>query len=180
MSVSIVHPTSTEAITVENNRFFPNIVLGTVRADYGINDRTDDAELTRITKSNLIRVNSDLSQWVKQKIALGYETLAEVPPDDSSAVLGDESIHEINYLQAVCYGIKADVIRAKLDYDLTAKGDQEAEEREDKAMHYTAESTRALRSLLGRGHIRVRRIKTKNNNNSPLDNLLRFGHDNGK
>ena len=175
MSVSIVHPTSAEEVTVENSGFFPDISLATVRKEYGINDRTDDDELRRITESNLIRVNTDLNDWVCQQIQLGYLDLSTVP----SAVLGERSVNEINYLHAVCYGIKADVIRAKLDYDLTAKGDQEAEEREDKAMHYTAESTRALRSLLGRGHIRVRRIKTKNNNNSPLDNLLRFGHDNG-
>ena len=175
MSVSIVHPTSEADITVENNDFFPDIDLATVRKEYGINDRTDDAELSRITESNLIRINTDLDDWVCLQITQGYLNLSAVP----SAVLGERSVHEINYLHAVCYGIKADVIRAKLDYDLTAKGDQEACEREDKAMHYTAESTRALRSLLGRGHIRVRRIKTKNNNKSPLDNLLRFGHDNG-
>ena len=176
MSVVIRHPTTDSDLTVGNNGFFPDIEVTAVRREYNLDVRTDDDELIRIIQSNLMRVNQDLNQWVCTQLSLGYDTLEAVP----AAMLGNESVHSLSYQQAVCYGVKADVMRAKLDYDLTAKGDQEAEEREDKAMHYTAESTRALRRLLGRGHISVKRIKTKNNNNSPLDNLVRFGHDNGE
>lgn len=169
MSVIIRHPVTDKQLTVANNEFFPDIDVSSVRREYTIDDRTDDQELIRIIQSNLMRVNDDLNAWVCDKLAQGYNTLEAVP----AAQLGDDSVLSLSYQQAVCYGVKADVMRAKLDYDLTAKGDQEADEREDKAMHYTAEATRALRRLLGRGHISVKRIKTKNNKNSPLDSLVR-------
>ncbi len=176
MVAIVPHPTSNNDTLVGNNGFFPDISVTDLRQQYNINDRTEAAELIRIVESNLMRINDDLNKWVCQQQRKGYQALSEVPAD----TLGERSVHEICYLQAVSYGVKADVIRAKLDYDLSQKGDQEADEREDKAMHYSAESSRALRKLLGRGHIRVRRITTKKNNNSPLDNLTRNGHDNGE
>lgn len=176
MPAVIRHPTTASDRVVGNNGFFPDISLTDLRQQYDINDRTEAAELIRIVESNLMRVNDDLNHWVCQQQRKGYQVLSEVP----AGRLGERSVHEICYLQAVSYGVKADVIRAKLDYDLTEKGDQEAAEREDKAMHYSAESSRALRKLLGRGHIRVRRITTKKNNNSPLHYLTRNGHDNGE
>lgn len=169
MSVVIRHPTTDKQLIVANNTFFPDIDVNSVRREYTIDDRTDDQELIRIIQSNLMRVNGDLKVWVRDKISQGYDTLESVPADP----LGNDSVLILSYQHAVCYGVKADVMRGKLDYDLTAKGDQEADEREDKAMHYTAESTRALRRLLGRGHISVKRIKTKNNKNNPLDSLVR-------
>lgn len=162
MPAIIKHPQSDSDITVSNNGFFPDLRLDQLKTDYNIDDRSDVEIIERLIQANMITVNDDLQAWACEQMRKGYAYLHHVPAEH----YGDKSKLIIYYEQAVFARCKADILRNHANYDLTKKGAEELDKREQNSLWYVSESTSAVRKILGRATIRVKRIKPKNNNKS--------------
>lgn len=159
MAVIVRHPTEQTDIVVSNNGFFPDLSLDQFKADYNIDDRSDPEIVQRIIQANMITVNDDLQVYSCTQVRKGHTDLLSVPAEH----YGDTSKLIIYYKQAVFARCKADILRNHATYDLTKRGSSELEQRESNALWYVSESISALRKILGRPTIRVRRVKPKNN-----------------
>lgn len=157
MPAVVRHPSNEEKAEITNDGFFPTIELSELRKQYGVDDRVAGDELKRLLEGQIMRVNESLADWSCTQIRKGYATLDEVP----AAQVAEVSTLVLSYGQAIGYGVKASVIRNNLNYDLTRTGEGEAKEKEDQAQYFAAEAQRALRRILGRKPVRVKRIVSK-------------------
>ena len=156
MAAIVKHPSSQTETTVSNDGFFPDLSIDKLKTAYRIDDKVPLDTLLTLIKSNMLVINSDqqLAKWVCAKTSMGYLSLEAVPAPQ----LGDESAHLINYRTAVFARVKADVLLEFGDQTLTQSGEAEYANRAQQAAHYINESITALRRLLGKSGIRVRRI----------------------
>lgn len=160
MPAIVKHPEIQTDDVITNLPFFPDINVQEMANYCQIDKRMDADVFKEIILTNLIRVNDDLKAWKKQKQCLAFDSLATVKQEGDDEY-GDKTKYQISYDQAVKYGIKADVLRHFLNYDLTKIGESEAEEKEDQATWYAGQSTHAVRRIVGKNTVRVKRIKPK-------------------
>lgn len=159
MAAIVKHPNSQTDTTVSNDGFFPDLSVDALKTAYRIDDKVPQETLLTLLQSNMLAINSDqrLLKWVCAQNQKGYLSLADVP----APPLGDMSAHLINYRTAVFARVKADVLLEFGDKTLTQGGEAEYSNRAQQAAHYINESITALRRLLGKSGIRVRRITAR-------------------
>lgn len=159
MAAIVKHPATPTSTILINDGFCPDISVDDFVKIYRIDDRVPPETLLSLIQNNTLLINSDrkFADWVCQQTAKGYLSLADVPAQQ----LNDESAHLINYRTAVFARVKADILLEFGDQTLTKDGEAEYANRANQAAHYINESITALRRLLGKSGIRVRRIKAK-------------------
>ncbi len=161
MAAVVKHAQTLTDTTLLNDGFCPDLSVDAFKKAYRIDDRVPDETLLTLIQNNTLVINSDrkFADWVFQQIARGYLSLGDVPAQQ----LGDTSAHLINYRTAVFARVKADILLEFGDQTLTKDGESEYANRAAQAAHYINESITALRRILGKSGIRVRRITAKSN-----------------
>lgn len=159
MAAIVKHPQSITDTTLINDGFCPDLSVDDFKKAYRIDDRVPPETLLTMIQNNTLVINSDhkFADWVCQQTARGYLSLGDVPTQQ----LGDTSAHLINYRTAVFARVKADILLEFGDQTLTKDGESEYANRAAQAAHYINESITALRRILGKSGIRVRRITAR-------------------
>ncbi len=101
---------------VENDGWFPDIDLETMRDNMRLDGTVTTPRLIDATVAAIIYANRELSDWKKLQITAGYASLAEVPADK----VNRESMLVSHYIRAVYCTAKADLIERYKDYDTTS------------------------------------------------------------
>jgi hypothetical protein len=161
MAAIVKHPTTNPETSIQNDGFCPDLSVGDFMRAYRIDDRVPQETLLTLIQNNTLVINTDrkFADWVCQQTNKGYLSLGDVPAQQ----LGDTSAHLINYRTAVFARVKADILLEFGDQTLTSDGESEYANRAAQAAHYINESITALRRILGKSGIRVRRITAKPN-----------------
>lgn len=159
MAAIVKHPQTSTKTNILNDGFCPDLSVDDFKKAYRVDDKVPTETLCSMIQNNVLVINSDrkFADWVCQQIGLGYRSLGEVPAQQ----LGDTSAHHLNYRTAVFARVKADLLREFGDLTLTKTGEVDYENREQQANHYINESITALRRILGKSGIRVRRITAR-------------------
>jgi len=146
-----------EVGSVENDGFYPDIVLQDMRDNMRLDGTVTSPRLIQAIVAAALHVNAELRDWKLVQIAAGFASLAAVPADR----VNRESILNAHYRRAVYCWAKADLIEHYRDYDSTASSmsDKKMMEALDNA---PAEQRRnahwAIADIIGRPHVTVELI----------------------
>jgi hypothetical protein len=161
--IAIAQPSAGGAVSlpevgsVENDGFYPDIVLQDVRDNMRLDGTVTSPRLIQAIVAAVLHVNAELRDWKLGQIAGGFAGLAAVPADR----VNRESVNISHYRRAVYCWAKADLIEHYRDYDSTASSmsDKKMMEALDNA---PAEQRRnahwAIADIIGRPHVTVELI----------------------
>jgi hypothetical protein len=164
MSFIAIAPSSAGAGTslpevgnVENDGYYPDIVLQDVRDNMRLDGTVTTPRLIQAIVAAILHVNAELRDWKCQQIAAGYASLAAVPADR----IHRESVLIAHYRRAVYSTAKADLIERYRDYDSTASSlsDKKTMEALDNAPGEQRRNAHwAIADIIGRPHVTVELI----------------------
>ena len=101
---------------VENDGWFPDILLTDVRDAMRLDGTVTDARLVQAVVDAILHVNRELADWQGKHAAAGITALVDVP----ATRINRESRLLAQYRRAVYSTAKADLIERYRDYDSTA------------------------------------------------------------
>ncbi|TKC83468.1 head completion/stabilization protein [Trinickia terrae] len=120
-------PTSpTDAATVTNNGWFPDIDLNELRDAMRLDGTVTHDRLRLAAIDAIASINDELQAWQTGQRAAGHADLASVPAPE----LGGVSTHVLRYRRAVYNLARADLTEQYRTYDATKTGSQHADELE--------------------------------------------------
>ncbi len=138
-------PQVPENVTIPNGAWWPVITTAAFRSAYRVGAHIDNAQVIEALQLAVMDVNGQLAAWQAVQAEAGHTGLGSVP----SETYGADSAHVLRYRAAVHAGAKARLIDTRRDTDTTGDGHDRADALENTADDYRAESTQAIRSLLG-------------------------------
>ena len=148
---------STKPGIVENDGWFPDIALSTMRDAMRLDGTVTDARLVQAVVDAILQVNRELATWQGQHAAAGIAALADVP----ASTINRESRLLAQYRRAVYSTAKADLIERYRDYDTTASSasDKKSMEWLDEAPGAQRRNAQwAIADMVGRTHLTVELI----------------------
>jgi hypothetical protein len=146
-----------EAGSVENDGFYPDIVLQDMRDNMRLDGTVTSARLTQAIVAAVLHVNAELRDWKLLQIGAGFASLAAVPADR----VNRESVNIAHYRRAVYCWAKADLTERYRDFDSTASSmsDKKMMEALDNAPAEQRRNTHwAIADIIGRSHMTVELI----------------------
>lgn len=127
MSFTATSPVTIESETdIENDGWFPDIVLATARDEVRIDGTISAARLRSALIEAITSVNDELNTFKAAQIAAGYTSLGSVPSENVDGI----SRHTHRYRRAVFCLAKSNLIERYRDYDSTSEGNKRADELE--------------------------------------------------
>lgn len=126
MSFIATDPTTappTEATTVANDGFFPNIDLQDLRGAMRLDGTVTPERLRNAVVEAVISVNGELADWKAVQQLAGVTALDQLEPK-----IGGEAVQLRRYLTAVYRTVKADLNEQFRNFDATKSGADEAEQ----------------------------------------------------
>jgi len=145
MSAFLPNTSTTTNLQAHNLAWYPVIETAPFRQAYRVLPEVPDDQALRALQSAILSTNRALAGWKAEQAAAGHATLADVPAD----AYGEQTELELHYKAAVHATAKALLMDARRQTDTTADGHDRADALEHSADDYRAESTRALRAMLG-------------------------------
>jgi hypothetical protein len=146
-----------EVGSVENDGWYPDIVLQDMREKMRLDGTVTTARLIEAVVAAILHVNSQLRAWKLQQVGAGRASLAAVPADR----VNRESQLVAHYRRAVYCWAKADLIERYRDYDSTASSlsDKKMMEALDNAPGEQRRNAHwAIADIVGRPHVTVELI----------------------
>ncbi|AIY42982.1 Phage head completion-stabilization protein [Collimonas arenae] len=143
--------------TIENDGWYPDIVLQHAREAVRLDGTVTTPRLTEALVAAVLHVNGELRDWKREQIGAGFLSLAAVPADR----INRESELITHYRRAVYCTAKADLIERYRDYDSTASSlsDKKTMEALDQApIDQRRNAHWAIADILGRTHVTVELI----------------------
>jgi hypothetical protein len=143
--------------SVENDGFYPDIVLQDVRDNMRLDGTVTAPRLIQAIVAAVLHVNAELRDWKLQQVAAGFAGLAAVPADR----VNRESILIAHYRRAVYCWAKADLTEHYRDFDSTASSlsDKKSMEALDNAPGEQRRNAHwAIADIIGRPHATVELI----------------------
>ena len=163
MTFIAVAPLSTQSTStpivdeIENEDWFPNLYLPTLRQTMRLDGTVTDARLLMAVVGAILHVNSELAIWKAKQQAEGYTHLIMVP----ATLINRESRLLAYYWRAVFSTTKADLLEKYRDYDTTASGMTDkklSESLENATGEHRRNAHWAIASITGRPHMTVELI----------------------
>lgn len=142
---------------VENDGWFPDILLTEMRDAMRLDGTVTDARLVQAVVDAILQVNRELADWQGKQAAAGNATLVDVP----ATRINRESRLLAQYRRAVYSTAKADLIERYRDYDSTATSvsDKKSMEWLDEAPGAQRRNAQwAIADMVGRTHLTVELI----------------------
>ena len=136
---------------ISNDGFFHDIDPGIVRAEVRATSSITPARLRAAIIAAILTVELDLRDWVIDRLAEGYDSLAAVPAPH----IGGESVQLHRYRRAVALYAKAELIDRHRDFDTTAAGADQAEELTPSIAELRRDAQHAVRDIKGQGRMVV-------------------------
>lgn len=137
--------------TVQNDGFFPDIELNSVRNRTGLSDIFTSERILAATGDAMIEINATLSAWAADQTA---STLEDVPAKTYGEV--NEKVHL--YITAVCARVRAILVDTTRDYDSTKSGHDRADALEGTSDRWMQMSNEAISRLMDRKRTTVELI----------------------
>lgn len=144
----------TEAFTLTNDGFWPDIEADHLRASLRMDGTVSDARLEMAAVNAVLAVNRELASLRAEYRAQGYERLQDVPAAQLQGLSG--LVHL--YRRAVYCTAVAELAERFRSYDATAAGNQRADDLTPSIDEYRRDARYAIRDLLGIGHTTVELI----------------------
>lgn len=139
---------------IANDGFFTNLNLKEFTTMFAIPSTIENELLTAKLLLAMDDVNQKLGGFKSENVALGFNTLLDVPSDQ----LGGESAKVMQYKQAVYSAAKAALINTSVSLARKAEAENSAATAADLANDYKRMSTNAIARISGRGAIGVHSI----------------------
>ncbi|NHQ90291.1 head completion/stabilization protein [Janthinobacterium lividum] len=142
---------------VENDGWFPDVVLAEIRDAMRLDGTVTDARLVQAVVDAILQVNRELAAWQSVHAGAGIAALADVP----ASKINRESRLLAQYRRAVYSTAKADLIERYRDYDTTASSasDKKSMEWLDEAPGAQRRNAQwAIADMVGRTHLTVELI----------------------
>jgi hypothetical protein len=121
-----VPETPTDATTIGNDGWFPDIDLNELRETMRLDGTVTHERLRPATLDAMASINAELGAWQAEQRAAGHADLASVPAQQ----LGGISTHVLRYRRAIYNQTRADLTEQYRAYDATKSGAQHAEDLE--------------------------------------------------
>ncbi|MDP3579151.1 head completion/stabilization protein [Methyloversatilis sp.] len=137
--------TPTDQAPITSGAFWPAVDPDDALKDKRIDGTVTPPRLRAALIDAIATVNHDLAGWMAAQIALGFDTLAEVP----APVVDDESIHVHRYRRAVYCLAAADLTEQYRSFDATDAGHQYADKLETPIGDLRRAAHWALRDIRG-------------------------------
>ncbi|MCI3205821.1 MULTISPECIES: head completion/stabilization protein [Pandoraea] len=127
MSFLAAAPTTDAGETVKNDGFFPDIDITTMRDTQRLDGTVTEPRLKAEVIEAMLYVNGALSNWRSQRVAEGFETLADVKTVGGRAVpeVAGTTAFVIRYTRAVFCWAHASLIERYRNFDATATARKE-------------------------------------------------------
>lgn len=154
MSGFIANASPTNAATVENALFWPQVDLDLVRARMRLDGSVTEDRLREATIAAMLYVNDALATWRASQQAAGYASLDEVP----GAAVGGVPRAVALYLRAVCCAVGAELAERYRSYDATDSANQRADDLTPSITELRRDLAWALSDLQGRPRTTVELI----------------------
>ena len=145
---------TTEAFTLTNDGFWPDIDADYLRASLRMDGTVSNARLELAAVNAMLSVNRELAMLRAEYMAEGYATLADVPAAELQGLSG--LIHL--YRRAIYCTAGAELAERYRSFDATAAGNQRADELTPSIDEYRRDARYAIRDLLGITHSTVELI----------------------
>jgi hypothetical protein len=136
--------TPTDALTVTNDGFFPDIDLGKLRDTARLDGTVTTTRLRDAAIAAVISVNDELQAWKATQIAAGVAQLADLGPR-----IGGVGVQVSRYLTAVYRTAQADLSSRYRTFDATPDGQAKADQLETTIGDDLRAARWAMRDLLG-------------------------------
>ena len=154
MSTFIPAGGATTNIAIATPAFYPDLSTDEMREATGLGTLYTPQRLAMMVKLSAIAVNQALTDWQADQELAGHASLDAVPADQ----IGDESILVQLYRAAVYCRARAQLLNVTRDYDATRDGHDRADELEQTAFDWMAQSHEALARIMGRSRSAVELI----------------------
>lgn len=147
--------TTTNAIIVHNDGFFPDINLTDIRLSGRLTDEAITIERLRAcVVAAVIRLNGDLSSLKETAQKQGMATLADMP----ATMIDGLSARVQLYNRAVIALVKAETIERSRDVDITAHGGKDVDAQGSTISDLRRDAAYAVREIKGRPRVFVELI----------------------
>lgn len=133
------------------NGFFPELSLEDFQRSQRVDASVAAETLRDVLQAAISRIQRASLAWQCQQIQAGYLDLQSVPAD----TVGDDSVLVIAYRLSVYLRAKGELLKYFANLSLSDKGSQEFEKKTEQANWYFNQSSRELRTLLGKTPTRV-------------------------
>lgn len=143
--VAVAQTPSTPS-TVKNTAFYPDVALADVRTTMRLDGTVTDARLQHTLVDAIVQTNQELSEWKSTQLALGFQTLADVPAEQ----INNESVLLALYRRAVYSLTAANLFERLRSVDTTSAGHDRAEQMDSPIDDLRRDARWAIRDLLGR------------------------------
>jgi hypothetical protein len=131
---------------ISSGDFWPAIDPADMRAVQRVDGTITDARLIACLRLAMASVEDELECWQQQQLALGRDTLADVP----AKTIDGTSRLVLLYQRAVYATAKAELIERYADYDATADGKRRADDMACAIDDHRRYARYAIRDILGR------------------------------
>lgn len=145
---------STEAITITNASFFPDLQLQEFRESMRIDSTVTDQRAVHALEAAMYEANQLLSPWMQEKLDTGVDSITNVP----QPAWQPEGYYKALYLRAVWSLAKSNLVERYRDYDTTGTGHDRAEALEMTDDDYRRDAAWALSDIRGRPRTTVELI----------------------
>ncbi|QWP76094.1 head completion/stabilization protein [Lysobacter sp. K5869] len=137
--------TAPDADTLQNDGWFPNLSLSSLRLAGRIDGTVPADRLRELAMAAALAVNARLREFRAGHEGAGYASLAAVP----ASRIGGESRLLVLYRRAVACLLKADVIERYRDFDSTDSGQRRADDQDPAADTWRRNATWAVSDITG-------------------------------
>ena len=135
---------------VAGDGFWPSIDIVQLRDAVRLETTIPPARLRDAVRIAMLDIAEELATWRAEQVALGFETLIEVPARIS---IDDQSDYVLRWARAVYSTVGADLGERLLSQSSTAAGHDRAEESLDQVGLHWRNVRWAVRQFLGRPRI---------------------------
>jgi len=133
---------------IQNTFFWPAVDPAVMRAILRYEGTITPLRLRHAIKSAIAEVNTELWEYRKEQIALGFATLAEVPADQ----IDGESLKLSEYRRAVSSITAAGLAERYRGYDASANGGKKADEVESRIDELWRDARISISNVAGKRH----------------------------
>ena len=120
----VIPPLPVAEPIIENTYFFPAVDPVRIRELMRLEHTVTPERLRAAIKDGIAETNAELYDWRNEQIALGFESLADVPAEK----IDGESVRCFYYLRAVVAMTTATLYERYRGVDASTRGDKKAED----------------------------------------------------
>lgn len=150
-------PTPAET-DIGNDGFFPDIAPATLRETLRVTEAVTPARWREALCGAILSVGRDLEAWQAEQVALGFDTMADVPAPE----LDGQSRLLFLYIRAVSCLARAEVTERLRDFDLTPSGKRDlgrsTSDEPCSVDDWRRDARYAVRDILGRSRTTIELI----------------------